>query len=92
MSKKGEVSIFYGGFSANIGGVNIHLGSLKRGLERLGYIVYAHTLDDLPFGLKYLPHSLEKLVNFFWFPLGFVYKGVATKILFQFFFTRKVDF
>jgi glycosyltransferase involved in cell wall biosynthesis len=92
MTKKIEVSIFYGGFTFVVGGVNFHLQSLKDGLQQQGCIVNAYTLDNLPFVFKYIPHFLEKVINFFNFPMGFIFKGLATKFLFRTFFEKKVDY
>tara|TARA_B100000767_G_scaffold275329_1_gene311758 strand:- start:2054 stop:3115 length:1062 start_codon:yes stop_codon:yes gene_type:complete len=92
MTKKKQVSIFYGGFTFIVGGVNIHLQSLRDGLEQQGYQVNVYTLDSLPLFIKYLPHFAEKLINFFKFPLGFAYKGIVTKMLFKFFFGKQADY
>tara|TARA_B110000008_G_scaffold279231_1_gene325485 strand:- start:1097 stop:2158 length:1062 start_codon:yes stop_codon:yes gene_type:complete len=92
MTKKKQVSIFYGGFTFIVGGVNIHLQSLRDGLEQQGYQVNVYTLDSLPLLIKYIPHFTEKLINFFKFPLGFAYKGIVTKMLFRIFFGKKADY
>ena len=37
------------------------------------------TLERLPFPLRYLPHLVTKVVNWFSSPVGFHYKGRVTR-------------
>ena len=88
MNGRLKVIIFYGGFKFVLGGVNSHANALKLGIQSMGHEATLVTLDDLPFLLKYLPHLLEKIVNFIFFPVGYIYKGTITKMLFKIFFAR----
>lgn len=88
MSQKLKVTIFYGGFKFVVGGVNFHASSLKLGMQSIGHEVTLITLDDLPGLLKYLPHAIEKIFNLIFFPLGYLYKGTTSKLLFKLFFGR----
>jgi glycosyltransferase involved in cell wall biosynthesis len=93
MRQKLKVSIFYGGFKFVVGGVNSHANTLKLGIQSMGHDASLITLDDLPILLKYLPHTAEKLINLLYFPLGYLYKGIITKLLFKTFFaTRESDY
>ena len=89
MKKKLKVIIFYGGFKFVVGGVNSHANLLKSGMQLIGHEVTLITLDDLPGLLKYLPHVIEKFTNLIFFPLGYIYKGIATKFLFKLIFRNR---
>lgn len=91
MKNKKKIQIFYGGFKFVKGGVNSHSISLKQEFEKF-YDVSLITLDDLSIIFRFIPHLIEKIVNFFFLPLGFFYKGICTKILFKFFFDRNCDY
>lgn len=93
MKDHSKIAIFYGGFQFVVGGVNSHARTLTDNLNSNGHHAATYALDDLPFLLKYCPHITEKFINLFFFPLGFIYKGKITKILFKFFFgKRKFDY
>jgi glycosyltransferase involved in cell wall biosynthesis len=85
-----HVAIYYGGFR-RFGGVNSHLHSLEKVLVREGYVVTVTTLDRLPIFCRYIPHIVEKLVNLFNFPMGFLSKGYVTRLLYRAFFDAQVD-
>ncbi len=88
---KKEIQIFYGGFKFVKGGVNSHSKLLKESLSKK-YDVSLITLDDLSLLVRFLPHLIEKIINFFYLPMGFYYKGKLTQILFKFFFNKKCDY
>ena len=90
MPIKKKIHIYYGGFISVKGGVNVHSNLLKNELKKK-YEVKLITLDSIPFPLKYLPHLIEKFINFFSLPLGFFYKGTVTRSLFKFFFNKNCD-
>ena len=89
MSKKLAI-IYYGGF-IRFGGVYSHVKTLETELKRSGWIVDSITLDRLPLWVRYLPHIVEKLVNFFDRPMGYLLKDLTTRNLYKFFFDRKAD-
>ena len=89
MSRKLKVIIFYGGFKYVVGGVNSHASSLKLGMQLIGHEATLITLDNLPGLIKYLPHAVEKIINLIFFPMGYIYKGISTKLLFKLFFGRR---
>ena len=89
MSKK-KIHIFYGGFISRKGGVNSNSSTLKEELEK-NFDVSLFSLDNLPLFLRYLPHVVEKVVNFLFLPQGFFYKDMCTRFLFKFFFNKKTD-
>ena len=89
MSKKLAI-IYYGGF-IRFGGVYSHVKTLEAELKRAGWMVDSITLDRLPIWVRYLPHIIEKLVNFFDRPMGYLFKGLTTRNLYRFFFDRKAD-
>ena len=91
MSSKKKIQIFYGGFKAIKGGVNSNSMTLTKELEK-NFDVSLYTLDNLPFLIKFFPHTIEKIVNFFFLPLGFYYKDICTRFLFKLFFDKKVDY
>ena len=62
--KQKNVIIYYGGFRFVYGGVNSHIKLIESELKEQGFKVSLITLDSLPILLKYLPHILEKTVNF----------------------------
>ena len=89
--KKKTIQIFYGGFKFVKGGVNSHSKAIADVLEK-NYEVKLITLDNLSIVIRFLPHLVEKIVNFFSLPMGFYYKGICTKILFKLFFNSKCDY
>ena len=91
MKNKQKIQIFYGGFKFVKGGVNSHSISLKQEFEKY-YDVSLITLDDLSIIFRFIPHLIEKIINFFFLPLGFYYKGICTKFLFKFFFDKECDY
>ena len=91
MSSRKKIQIFYGGFKAIKGGVNSNTITLTKELEK-NFDVSLYTLDNLPFLIKFFPHTIEKIVNFFFLPLGFFYKDICTRFLFKLFFDKKVDY
>ena len=90
MGLKKKIQIFYGGFVSVKGGVNVHSNLLKKELKKKHNVVLI-TLDSIPFPFKYLPHLVEKLINLFYLPLGYFYKGIITRFLFKFFFNKNSD-
>ncbi len=90
LSSKCEVAIYYGGFR-RFGGVNSHLRALEKTLVKDGYVVTVVTLDQLPFLCRYIPHIVEKLVNLFNLPIGFLCKGYVTRLLYRALFDTRVD-
>ena len=91
MNTKKNIQIFYGGFQFNKGGVNSYSSSLNNQLQKK-FNVSLYTLDNLPIFIKFIPHIIEKIINFLYFPLGFYYKGTVTRFLFKFFFKKKTDY
>ncbi|MDC0853688.1 glycosyltransferase family 4 protein, partial [Candidatus Pelagibacter sp.] len=91
MNKKKSIQIFYGGFKFVKGGVNSHSISIKEELKE-NFNVTLITLDNLSILVRFIPHLVEKIVNFFFLPLGFYYKGVCTRILFKLFFNNHCDY
>ena len=89
MTKK-IATIYYAGF-ARFGGVITHVRSIEAELRRIGWIVNVITLDKLPIWCRYIPHVIEKTINLFNRPMGFLYKDRVTRILYKIFFNKKVD-
>ena len=87
---KNTAIIYYGGF-IRFGGVFSHVRAIEQELHNTGWNVVAITLDSLPIWCRYVPHLVEKLVNFFNRPLGFLYKGRVTRLLYKLFFDKKAD-
>lgn len=73
------------------GGAFFHARNIERELTQIGWRVEIITLDNLPVIFRYLPHLLEKLVNWLYAPLGFLYKAYVTKLLYKLFFDKKAD-
>jgi glycosyltransferase involved in cell wall biosynthesis len=88
---KKKLFIYYGGFRSVKGGVISNSYALKKEFETF-FDVSLICLDDLPFYIRYLPHIVEKTINFFFMPLGFYYKGIVTKKLYKLFFNQNVDY
>ena len=78
-----KLVIFYGGFLSRVGGAFHHAESFKRVQQENGQDIKVITLDDLPFLLKYLPHCIERLFNYFYLPYGYIAKGLVIKVLFR---------
>ena len=83
--------IYYGGFLKGSGGAFFHAKNTECELIRLGWKVEIITLDDLPLFFKYLPHLIERFINLFFRPIGYVYKAYITKFLYKILFNKKVD-
>jgi glycosyltransferase involved in cell wall biosynthesis len=82
------VTIYYAGF-ARFGGVISHVRSIEAELLKLGWRVNVITLDKLPFWCRYIPHLIEKTINLVNRPMGFLYKDLATRVLYKLFFNKK---
>jgi glycosyltransferase involved in cell wall biosynthesis len=89
MSRKAV--IYYGGFLRNVGGAFQHARTIERELRRQGWKVECITLDDLPVWCRYIPHAVERFINYLHAPFGFIYKGYITKVLYKYYFGYKVD-
>ena len=87
---KNTVVIYYAGF-VRFGGVLTHVRAIEGELRKLDWSVTVITLDNLPIWCRYVPHLVEKIVNFVYRPLGFFYKDRTTRILYKLFFDKKVD-
>ena len=85
-----KVVIYYGGF-ARFGGVCSHVRAIQSELQRIGCNVVVVSLDCLPIWVRFVPHFIEKIINFVNTPVGFFYKGLATKTLYRFFFNMYAD-
>lgn len=90
MSSK-QAIVYYGGFLNRSGGAFMHARILTSVLRSEGWEVSTVTLDNLPIALRYLPHAVEKAVNAFNLPLGFIWKARLTKFLYRLFFSKTVD-
>jgi glycosyltransferase involved in cell wall biosynthesis len=88
---KKKMFIYYGGFKNVKGGVNSISHSLKEEFQNF-FDVSLICLDDLPFYVRYLPHIVEKIINIFFMPLGFYYKGLITKHLYKLFFNQNAHY
>lgn len=75
--------VYYGGFLSRVGGAFHHALSIHQGLTQLGWSVRIVALDDLPLWGKYLPHLIEKSMNFFQPPLGYYLKGRVIRFLYR---------
>ena len=71
MNKKKSIQIFYGGFKFVKGGVNSHSISLKEELKE-NFDVNLITLDNLSIFVRFLPHLVERIVNFFFSTFRFL--------------------
>lgn len=85
-----KIIIYYAGF-IRFGGVFSHVKALEKELIRNNCEVTVITLDNLPLVIRYLPHIVEKIINFFYKPLGFYYKGMVTKYFYKKIFNKKYD-
>lgn len=88
---KKKLFIYYGGFKSLKGGVISNSYSLKKELQNF-FDVKLICLDDLPFYLRYFPHILEKIINLFFMPVGFYYKGIITKNLYKLLFSKNAQY
>ena len=86
-----KIMIYYGGFRDILGGVNSHISNLEKEYKNQGYQVETISLDRLPILLRYIPHLVERISNVFYFPLGFVYKGLVAKFFYKTFFKNNSD-
>jgi glycosyltransferase involved in cell wall biosynthesis len=89
MTRKSAI-IYYAGF-LHFGGVLSHVRALENELLRNKWNVTIITLDKLPLWCKYLPHFVEKVVNFFNRPLGYYYKDRTTRLLYKLYFQKRTD-
>ena len=60
-------------------------------LRKIGWNVVVITLDNLPIWCRYVPHLIERVVNFVNRPLGYLYKGRTTRLLYKWLFDQKAD-
>ncbi len=90
-NKRQKIIIYYGGFRDILGGVNSHISNLEKEYKNQGHTVDTLSLDRLPVILRYVPHLIERVLNFFYFPLGFVYKGLITKFFYKTLFKNDSD-
>jgi glycosyltransferase involved in cell wall biosynthesis len=86
-----KATIYYGGFAFRGGGAFMHAQLLHKELERAGWNVRLITLEWLPFPLRYLPHIVSKVVNWFSSPMGFHYKGRVTRLFYKWFLNHNDD-
>lgn len=84
-------AIYYGGFLDKAGGVTSHVGALERELLRQKWSVVVISLESLPILCRYIPHVVEKLFNLVNKPIGFLYKGIITRVLFKIFLSKRTD-
>jgi len=78
------IYIFYSGFISRGGGVVTHLKVVEKALKKLepNIVVKAISLDNLkPF--SYLLVVIERLINLFAFPAGFILRALLSKFLWQ---------
>jgi glycosyltransferase involved in cell wall biosynthesis len=83
-----KIIIYYAGF-IRFGGVFSHVKALENELIRNNREVTVITLDNLPIIIRYVPHTIEKLINFFNMPMGFHYKGMVTKFFYKKLYNKK---
>ena len=83
--------IYYGGFIGKAGGVTSHMRAIGNEMRIQGWSVLTISLESLPAWCRYLPHLVEKLLNTVNPPMGFLYKGTLTKILYKIFFSKNAD-
>jgi glycosyltransferase involved in cell wall biosynthesis len=89
MSNK-KVIIYYAGFS-RFGGVMSHVRAIERELTKMEWNVSVITLNNLPIWCRYIPHVVEKIMNFVNRPLGYFYKDRITGVLYKLLFDTKVN-
>lgn len=85
------VAIYYGGFLDKAGGVISHVKALQLEMQRNGLKVKVFSLENLPVWCRYFPHLVEKIFNYFYSPIGFLYKGLVTRFLYRLLLSNKVD-
>lgn len=78
-----KILIVYSGFVSNGGGVVTHAKNLKSIIEEIGYSCEIFSMNDLPFFVRYLFPFLERLINLFSTPKGFVIRMKLTKKYFE---------
>lgn len=86
-----KATIYYGGFAFRGGGAFMHAQLLAKELERANWAVRLITLENLPLPLRYAPHLVSKIANWFVSPMGFYYKDRMTRLLYKWVFNRKTD-
>jgi len=83
--------IFYGGFLHKAGGAFFHARNIESEICRMGWKAECITLNSLPIWCRYLPHTVERIVNSVYAPFGFLYKAYITKLLYKHYFSQNVD-
>ena len=86
MTTNKAIFIFYAGFKHRRGGAYNHVESMSRYLNSIPLEHKVITLDSLPTYVRYLPHIVEKCINFFCLGLGYYYKDRLTGFLYSYFF------
>jgi glycosyltransferase involved in cell wall biosynthesis len=69
----------------------MHAQLLTKELERANWTVRLVTLERLPLPLRYAPHLVSKVVNWFDPPMGFYYKDRVTRLLYKWMFNQDTD-
>lgn len=69
----------------------MHAQLLAKELERANWTVRLITLESLPLPLRYAPHLVSKMVNWFDSPMGFYYKDRVTRLLYKWMFNQDTD-
>jgi glycosyltransferase involved in cell wall biosynthesis len=83
-----NATIYYAGFAFRGGGAFMHAQLARTELQRAGWGVELITLESLPWPIRYLPHVVSKVLNWFISPMGFHYKERLTRFLYKRFFDR----
>lgn len=83
--------IYYPGFLHRCGGAFFHARNLENELRKMGWQVRVITLDDLPIWCRYVPHLLQRTVNYMFVPFGLIYKSLLIKALFKLFYSQNAD-
>src|SRR5690242_6367088 len=66
----------------------MHAQLARTELQRAGWDVELITLESLPWPIRYLPHIVSKVLNWFISPMGLHYKERLTRFLYRWFFDR----
>jgi glycosyltransferase involved in cell wall biosynthesis len=69
----------------------MHAQLLTKELERANWMVRLVTLESLPLPVRYAPHLVSKVVNWFDPPMGFYYKDRVTRLLYKWMFNHSTD-
>ncbi|MCK7551565.1 glycosyltransferase family 4 protein [Marinobacter goseongensis] len=86
-----KARIYYGGFAFRGGGAYMHAKLMRAELQRSGWHVDLITLESLPLVLRFLPHCVGWLINFFSPPMGYYYKGRLTRLFYRLLFNRDAN-